>query len=268
VSTSLVKKSADKPPYVRYAFWNPYNLTLIGGAAAAALATGHWWMGMFAAAGEAIWMLFAPDSRLLRKVWFDKVWEGEQAEIRQAQQRVKFRALPEREQQRALALRNLQKRINQMAVDNPSFTVDLLRSDLNKLEDLVGDFLDLATAAARYEEYLNHFNLDALENDIRRYELQVEKYPSGDDRRGVAQKNLAVLMSRKDRWKELRRDLQTVRGQMDLMENTFRLLGDEIVGMQSPAELGERLDTLRDGVESVRQTAQETEKFLQAVEQS
>jgi len=75
-----------------------------------------------------------------------------------------------------------------------------------------------------------------------------------------------VLLQRKDRYKELRRNLQTARGQMDLMENTFRLLGDEIVTMQSPSELGTRLDELREGVEAVRQTTRETERFLQAVE--
>jgi len=120
--------------------------------------------------------------------------------------------------------------------------------------------------SVRYSEYLDHFNLEELEGDIRRYNLQVEKLPLGDERRTVAQKNLAVLLQRKDRYKELRRNLQTARGQMDLMENTFRLLGDEIVTMQSPSELGTRLDELREGVEAVRQTTRETERFLQAVE--
>jgi len=167
---------------------------------------------------------------------------------------------------RALALRELQVRIHKMAQDNTSFSVDLLSNDLTKLEDLVDDFLDLSTVSVRYSEYLDHFNLEELEGDIRRYNLQVEKLPLGDERRTVAQKNLAVLLQRKDRYKELRRNLQTARGQMDLMENTFRLLGDEIVTMQSPSELGTRLDELREGVEAVRQTTRETERFLQAVE--
>lgn len=265
MSTSLVKKP-DKPPYAKYAFFNPYNLALIGGATAAAMATGHWWMGMFAAAGEAIWMLFAPDSRLLRKVWFDKVWHGEQKELRKEQQRQKFGQLPDAEKRRALALRETQRRILQLAESNPSFTVDLLRHDLTQLEELVDDFLDLATSAARYEEYLGAFNLEQLEMDLRRYEAQVEKLPIGDERRAVAQKNLSVLLQRKERWKELRRNYQTVRGQMDLMENTFRLLTDEIVGMSSPSELGARLDDLRQGVQVVVQTARETERLLQAVE--
>ena len=79
------------------------------------------------------------------------------------------------------------------------------------------------------------FKLEEIEADIRRYQLQVEKLPLGDERRTVAQKNLSVLPQRKDRYKELRRSLQTARGQMDLIENTFSLLADEIVSMNEVA---------------------------------
>jgi hypothetical protein len=263
---SIIQRKKTQPPYSKYAFWNPYNLSLIAGASAAAMVTGHWWLALVAGAGEALWMLFAPDSKLLQKLWFDKVWDSELSTERKARQTEKFNKLPDTEKMRALALRELQVRIHKMAQDNASFTVDLLSNDLTKLEDLVDDFLDLSTVSVRYSEYLDHFNLEELEGDIRRYNLQVEKLPLGDERRTVAQKNLAVLLQRKDRYKELRRNLQTARGQMDLMENTFRLLGDEIVTMQSSSELGTRLDELREGVEAVRQTTRETERFLQAVE--
>lgn len=263
-NTALQKKSG--PPYARYAFFNAYNISAVGGVLAAAGITGHYWLALFAAAGEAIWMLFAPDSRLLRKLWFDKIWHGEQAEERKRRQIEKFASLPDPEKARALGLRELQERIERMAADNPTFSADLLRADIGKLGDLIDDFLDLALVASRYNEYLSSFDVNSLETDRRRYELQVEKLPLGDERREVAQKNIQVLTQRKERWKELRRDLQKVRGQMDLMENTFRLLADEVVTMNSPAQLTERLDEMRHGVEAVRQTAQETERFLQAAE--
>ena len=263
---SLIQRKKPQPPYGKYAFLNPYNLSLIAGAGAAAAVTGHWWLAMCAAAGEALWMLFAPDSRLLRKFWFDKVWEGEQSVEREARRREKFNALPEIEKFRALALRELQVRIQKITRDNASFSVDLLANDLTKLDDLVDDFLDLSSLSSRYDNYLREFNLEELEGDIRRYDLQSEKLPLGDERRTVAQKNLAVLLQRKDRYKELRRSLQTARGQMELMENTFRLLSDEIVSMRSESELGSRLDELREGVEAVRATSRETERFFQAVE--
>ena len=37
--------------------------------------------------------------------------------------------------------------------------------------------------------------------------------------------------------KEIRRYLDLARGQLDLIENSFQLIGDQIVTMQSPQEL-------------------------------
>ena len=252
-----------EPPYAKYAFANPYNLSLLAGAGSAALLTGHWWVGLCAVAAEAVWMLFAPDSRLLRKKWFDPIWDSEQEAARKARQAAKFNALPDEEKERALKLRDRQKRIEKMAKDNASFSVDLLSTDIAKLEDLVDDFLDMAAVSSRYDSYLKDMNLPDIEQDIRRYTLQSEKLPAGDERRKVAQKNLEVLLSRKDRYMDLRRNLQTARGQMDLMENTFLLLADEIVGMQNPRELGARLDELREGVAAVQETSRETERYMQ-----
>ena len=96
----------SEPPYAKYAFANPYNLSLLVGAGSAALLTGHWWVGLCAVAAEAVWMLFAPDSRLLQKKWFDPIWEGEQQEARKARQAAKFNALPDAEKERALRLRD------------------------------------------------------------------------------------------------------------------------------------------------------------------
>ena len=252
-----------EPPYAKYAFANPYNLSLLAGAGSEALLTGHWWVGLCAVAAEAVWMLFAPDSRLLRKKWFDPIWDSEQEAARKARQAAKFNALPDEEKERALKLREQQKRIEKMAKDNASFSVDLLSTDIAKLEDLVDDFLDMAAVSSRYDSYLKDMNLPDIEQDIRRYTLQSEKLPAGDERRKVAQKNLEVLLSRKDRYMDLRRNLQTARGQMDLMENTFLLLADEIVGMQNPRELGARLDELREGVAAVQETSRETERYMQ-----
>ena len=152
-----------------------------------------------------------------------------------------------------------------MARDNATFSVELLSADISKLEDLVDDFLDMAHVASRYHAYLEDMNLSEIEKDINRYTNQTDKLPFGDERRKVAQKNLEVLLSRKDRYLELRRNLQTARGQMDLMENTFRLLADEIVGMQNPRELGARLDELREGVAAVRDASRETERHMQGM---
>jgi hypothetical protein len=44
---------------------------------------------------------------------------------------------------------------------------------------------------------------------------------------------------------------------MELIEQTFRLLADEILTMGSPRELGGRIEELRVAVDAVRETAGE-----------
>src|SRR5207248_10975618 len=134
-----VMASDDKPrpPYAKYAFKNPYNYAVMGGFASAALLTGNWWLGLAGAGAEAIWMLFAPDSRLLRKLWFDKRHQEDQDAARKAELDAKFKLLPEPDAMRCLALREKQEQINKLAQENPAFTIDLLPDQLKKHDELV-----------------------------------------------------------------------------------------------------------------------------------
>lgn len=261
------RKRGDEPPYARYAFLNAYNLSLLAGAGGVAAATGHWWIAVCAAAAEGIWMLFAPDSKVLQKLWFDKVYEdSKEAELHERQNK-KFLQLTPQDQQRAHQLRDQRARILQLAAENPSLTVDLMKAELEKLDELLEDFLDLAVVCAKCERQLAGFDVATLQRSWQMYEQQVQRYKDGDPRKEVAQKNLDVLLQRKNRMDDLRRNLQTARGHMDLMENSFRLLGDEIVTMANPAELATRLDELRVGVQAIRETSEEAGRIYDALEE-
>src|SRR5256885_9028067 len=253
-----------RPPYARYAFKNPYNYAVMGGFASAALLTGNWWLGLAGAGAEALWMLFAPDSRLLRKLWFDKRHQEDQNAAKKAELDAKFKLLPEPDAMRCLALREKQEQINKLAQENPAFTIDLLSAELQKLDDLVRAFLELSVTCARYQDYLGSVDVDEIERDLRRYHQILDKGEA--DKRVLAQKNIAVLEKRKEKYGEIRNYLSSARGQLELIENTFRLLADQIVTMRSPTELSGQLDELLDGVEAVRQTTRETDRLLQAVE--
>ena len=256
------QRGPEEPPYARYAFLNPYNLSLLAGAGVAAAATGHWWMAVCGAAGEAMWMLFAPDSKLLQRTWFDKVWSEKRADAVQEALDAKLKQLEPMDRERVLFLREQKKRIHQLATENPSLTVELMGDELAKLDGLLDDFTDLALECTRGERHLATIDLKSMENSWHLYRGQVEQMPEGDKRRAVAKKNMQVLEQRRNRWEDLRKSAQTARGQMDLMENTFKLLGDEIVTMSSPEDLGLRLDDLRIGVEAIREaTVDEGEVF-------
>jgi hypothetical protein len=253
----------EGPPYTRYAFLNPYNLSLLAGAGAAAAATGQWWVGVCGLAGEALWLLFAPDSKVLRRVWFDKVWEEARAEARKKAEEQRLLGLHPADRQRLENLRLQKDRIRGLARENPSFTVDLMATELEKLDLILDDFVRIALQCERAERHLEGVDLRGMERSWHAYRGQVDALPEGDKRRAVAQKNLDVLEQRRQRFEDLRQRVQAARGQMDLMENTFKLLADEIVTMSAPEALGARLDDLRIGVEAIREVADEGQDALE-----
>src|SRR6185436_5571019 len=152
--------------------------------------------------------------------------------------------------------------INRLAAQNPSFTGELLRSELTKTDRLVEAFIEMATTCGRYETYLNSIDLSGLERDRRRWEAICKGEDNKDSETEIARKNLAVIMKRFDKMKEIHHYLTLARGQLDLIENSFQLIADQIVTMQSPQELTGQLDELLDGVESIKQTAADTERLL------
>lgn len=257
----------DDPPYARYAFLNPYNLTLLAGAATTAAATGHWWIGVCAAAAEGLWMLFAPDSKVLQRAVWDKRWEQSKKSALEDAQNAKFLRLTPEDQMRAHALRDQKARILQLANENASLANELMKDELAKLDALLEDYLDLAIVCARTESQLRGFDLLDLQRRWQYYADQVQRLPKNDKRAEVAQKNLEVLAARKNRMDAMQRNLQTARGHMDLMENSFRLLADEIVTMANPTELATRLDDLRVGVQAIRETAEEVEENYDQLEE-
>ncbi|HJZ86816.1 MAG TPA: hypothetical protein VKN99_16690 [Polyangia bacterium] len=264
---SAIKQSRkDNPPYRTYAFANAYNLSLLGGFAATAALTQNWWFGILGAGLEALWMLFAPDSKLLRRLWFDKVHAGKLRAQAEAERKKLLATLPEQDAERVRRLDQKREQILTLCNQNRALTVELLHDELAKLEQLAGSFVDLVVASHRYEDYMSTVDLNQLERDIRQH-TQLAERTRDEDQRKLAQKNLAVLERRREKMAEIQKFISKARGQMNLIENTFELLADQIVTMRSPQELGGQLDELIDGVEAVRTTARETEALMQSMSQ-
>jgi hypothetical protein len=141
-----------------------------------------------------------------------------------------------------------------------------LRNELAKTNQLVESFIELAVTCGRYENYLQNVDIDSLERDRRGYEERAKAQNNTEQERELAKKNLAIILKRIDKLREIRNCLGVARSQLDLIENSFRLIADQIITMQSPSELSGQLDDLLDGVESVKQTAADTEKILNTLE--
>ena len=248
--------------YFRYAFNNAYNYTALVGVGAAAALTGNWWLGIVGVAIEGLWMLFAPDSRLLGKLAWEKRWNAEEEKRLQAKRKKQLASLGPHDWKRCQNMAEKRAEIERLAQDNPTFTQELMESELRKLGKLADDFVDLAVTSARYETHMAAVNFDELERQVRRFEAQIEHARTPADRQ-LAQKNLDVLLRRKETLTEIQAYIRKARGQLDLMENTFKLLADHIVTMRSPQEMSGQLDELMDGVEAVRTTARETSQLFQ-----
>jgi hypothetical protein len=256
----------EKKPYLKLAFQNPYNLSLFLGSMTAALATGNPVLALVALGAEALWLLHGPDSKTLRRLMWDPRLEKVRLAIEAREREERMKGLADEDRGRVYELVAKQEEINRLAAQNPSFTGDLLRSELHKTRRLVDAFVEMAITCARYENYLDTVDLNQLERDRERWQKNMASEKISEPERDVAKKNFAVIMKRIEKLRELRDYLRVARGQLDLIENSFRLIADQIVMMQSPAELSGQLNDLLDGVESIRQTALDTEKMLNTLE--
>jgi hypothetical protein len=256
----------EKRPYLKLAFSNPYNLSLLGGALAASVLTLNPVLALGALGAEAIWLLHGPDNPTLRRLLWDPRFEKIRVALEEQDRNERMKTLPDEQRARVERLVARQQDINRLASQNPSFTGELLRGELIKTRKLVDSFLEMALTCARYEEYLDGVDLDSLERDCERWRARAAATSATQQERDIAGKNLAVITKRLEKLHDIRNYLGVAKGQLDLIENSFQLIADQIVTMQSPAELSGQLDDLLDGVESIRQTAVDTEKILHAIE--
>lgn len=265
VKSTITDAVFQKKPYLKFAFANPYNLTLLLGALAASALTLNPFLAIAALGLEGLWLLHAPESKLLKRILWDPKFEKIRHALEQQALEERLQTLPEHKRERVEYLVARQQEIRRLAAQNPSFTGELLRGELVKTGRLVEAFLEMSLTCARYEEYLGSVNLSELERDRQRWERAVGQAKEQGPQLEIAKKNLAIILKRQERLKEIQNYLGIAYGQLDLIENSFQLIADQIVTMQSPQELSGQLDELLDGVESIKQTAADTEKLLNSL---
>lgn len=254
----------ERPSYLKAAFLNVYNLGLFGGAVAAAALTGEYVMGTVALGVEALWLLFGPDMRPFRRAVDQAHREEREAEDRKRVEKL-MESLPEREWARAKALDELRREIERDMQHNPSFQAILIQSELDKLSMLHKSFVTLATACVRAETYLSATDPKDLNKQID-IQRNLEKTLKDPGAQQIATKNIQVLEKRQETIKEIQNFLARARGQMNLIENTVRLLRDQVLTMASPDQLGDQLDDLITGVDAIQESAREHEAIFSKID--
>lgn len=254
----------SRPNYLRAAFFNVYNLSLATGALAAALATGDYVLGAVGLGLEALWLVFAPDTAAFRRLadrWHRAEWEAsEKKRLTRLMEN-----LPEREWARAKALDQLRQDILRDMQHNPSFQNILIQSEVDKLSQLWGSFVTLATTAVRGTTYLSATNPKELADERARQE-KLAAGTADPAAKEIAQKNVEVLKRRQSTIQEIHNFITRATGQMTLIENSIRLLRDQVLTMSNPEQLNEQLDDLLVGVEAVQATARDHEAILAKID--
>ena len=263
--SSITSAVLEKRPYLKYAFANPYNVSLFAGALAAAGLTMNPVLAVAAVGLEALWLLHAPDSKRLRHLLWDPKFEQVREVLLEQERAGRLQLIAEADRARVHTLVERQREIRRLAAANPSFTGELLRAELLKADRLVDAFIDMAVTCTRYEQYLDSVDLGDLARERTRWEAAVKSTPEGNASIGIAKQNLAIILKRLDKLKEIKNYLAVARGQLDLIDNSFQLIADQVVTMQSPQQLSGQLDELLDGVESIRQTAVDTDRILGSI---
>src|SRR5512132_4175093 len=225
----------ERPNYLKAAFLNVYNLGLVGGAAAASALTGEWVLGAVALGLEAMWLMFAPDTAPWRRLVDRQA--REEREKRDRDRVLKMMdGLPEREWSRARALDELRKEIERDMQTNPSFHAILVQPELDKLTSLHAQFVGLATACVRAETYLASSDPKDLgrQIEVQKNLINTLKDAAAQE---IARRNIQVLERRLETMKEIQNFLARARGQMNLLENSVRLLRDQVLTMANPGQL-------------------------------
>ena len=248
-------KLRARPPLLKFAFANPYNLSLLTGALAASALTLNPFIAVAALGAEALWLLHAPESRALKRLVWDKKIDKLCAELDQKALEAKIATLEQGDQRRVRELIAEEQKIDQLAAQNPSFSGDLMRDELVKSAALVSAYVDMIVNCSRYEHYLASIDPKQLERDRQMWEKRLQS-PTQDARAtDIAKKNIEIISKRIEKINEIRQYITVARDQLDLIENTFHLIADQIVTMQSPREMSGQLDQLLSGVEAVRSAA-------------
>lgn len=252
--------ATGSPNYLKAAFANVYNLSMLGGALAASAATGDYVVGVVALGLEALWLLFAPDLKPFQRA-VNRAEREEAEKADRARVAKLLESLPERDWSRAHALDELRREIERDMQVNPSFKAILLQTELDKLKHLHASFVTLAVACNRAETYLQATDLRELKRQLEAQQ-NIDKSMQDASVKEIAKKNAEVLQRRMDTIQQIQTFLARARGQMSLIENSVRLLRDQVLTMANPDQLGEQLDDLVTGVDAIQASARENEALF------
>jgi hypothetical protein len=254
----------QRPSYLKYALLNAYNLSLLFGAGAVAGVTGDWGLAAIATGLEALWLLLGADSAPFKR-WVDRRHRQKLTEEGRVRRRQRILALPDiRDRERAIDLVAAHRDMAAELAKNRNWSGEMVRDEYDRLESLLDAFVELAEAADRFEAYIRERDLNPLRRDLQAQQRLVQAPEVDPESRALAARNADLLSKRLRTLEEMGTLVQRTRGQMAVIENTFRLLRDQIASLKVPQDIHGQIDEIVANVEAVRTVLAEGDKSIDA----
>lgn len=255
----------ERPSYLKYAFGNAYNLSLLSGAVAASAATSDWAIAVIAGGLEALWLFIGADTAPFRR-WVDRQHRARLLETARARRRQRILALPDqRDRERAIDLIAAHREMGAELERNTNWSGELVRGEYDRLESLLDAWVDLAEAADRFEGYIRELDLNRLQRELQVQQKLAEQSGQDPESRGLAAKNADLLGKRLRTLQDMGTLVQRTRGQMGVIENTFRLLRDQIASLKVPQDIHGQIDEIVTNVDAVRSVLAEGDQSFREV---
>jgi DNA repair exonuclease SbcCD ATPase subunit len=211
-------------------------------------------------AAEVCWLMWAPFLPAYQQRLRVKRHRRIQAEKERDRKRVVSDLTPELGT-RYQEVRRLYDDIRQGARDSGSVANDLLAEELDKLDALLDAFLRLLCTWLRYRRYLNRTDENAIVKDIAHLRGKLERTGDSDTQRIIRQ-NLDILEKRLERIEAIQKGYLNLQAQLEVIEDTFHLINDQMVSLRTPDALGIDLNQIVSGVEMTEAVLQETNALI------
>lgn len=259
---SAIAKAEGQTPYLRMALTSGHNVVLMLLCLLAGLASGEWWLLAIGLGLEGAWLALAPRLPLLRH-GFDQAYRDELRQRADAAAEDGLRLIGEADRQRYHDLDGVRMAIRERCACDPGVSLAIGEGEMDHLDRLLRSFLQIAMVAARYERYIERSDLSVLEADVERQRRIVERLAGGPEKEahGLAERNLELLERRLEKALEMRRKLRVTRAQLNLVENTVRLLRDQVATMETPDALTEQLGELMSSIDILDLSGREADDF-------
>lgn len=253
-----------KTSYIQSALKEPLNIgalvlaaagtvyaSFFGSVDAAVFAAG-------AAVSEAAYLAIIPASAFYRRIVERRARQA-QMEARSRQRLELIKTFDPRERE---AVEYLSWMKGQIASNFKKFA--RLKDDppqLHELEMAWEAFIDLLDEYRRRKMHLRSINPQAVENQLRQAERTCS---SADDvTRPLHEKNVQILRRRLDTFNDIERSVKRVEAQLQMIENFFGLVNDQVVTMPGPEYMSSLdFDTLISSIESTREMLQHTAPIM------